>query len=377
MIEHGGRIGGQAGVNSAPRFGLRWNPSGWCACSAASCRRQVLPDTTASRRRTPQEKRVPHPFEAKLREPRNRGHQGKGEALLTSDSSTPRNTSRDHCSAAPSTGPLEDSRGSSGSEHTMRWWMPPEELPLFNTSWWTGATEQQRRDYARQEAVKCAAWIIELEYALLAILTRVIRHAAARHQVPAFAAEASDEWRHIRMFTQVIEATGADAVDTGPIVRTASWIFRRPVFGDTAPFILTFMMESYILAVHDACLSSPARLEPAARQAHMRHANDEVRHLRLAREEIVQRWPRLKPIARAAVRTSLLLVGATVVHTAFSTPESRSTSARSLRREVRSSQHYRRLQRARFRHALAFLSEIGVSGAISRRVWRALRLVDP
>lgn len=254
------------------------------------------------------------------------------------------------------------------------WWMPPVELPLFQTAWWETASPEDRRAYARMETANSAAWIIQIELYLLRTLTRIA--SGGRNQdLDQIARESGEEWNHIRLFDQLINETGERPEVPSRFGRAILFVLGRRAVGSIFPTVVTFLAESYIYAVHEACIAADVTCDPRVTAVVVRHAREERGHLAFARRTLRAQWRTAGPLHRTWVRAAAPGIAAIMGHVVYTFPLARNESRWQIQKLVWRSDAHRRQVRQRYRPAVAFLTDVGVITRRSGALWRKLRLV--
>ncbi|MCL2542586.1 MAG: diiron oxygenase [Nocardioidaceae bacterium] len=251
-----------------------------------------------------------------------------------------------------------------------KYFLPPELISLYGTSYWDELTAEQRIDLSRQEMSNILSVGLWFEN----VLNRGILHRllSADHAAP-FAhyalTEMGDECRHMTMFGKAIARSGAR------MYRLRTW---ERVIAARLPFLLGGAMlwvgalvgEEIFDAWQRQWMNDPD-LQPYVSQVMRIHVTEEARHIKFAREGVRYERQRMGRLERAVVANAHGLA-ALFFGVAFTNPTAYRRAGldpeRSVR-EARSSRHFGDLKIEGFASLAQFLEENGLMGRFARRMW--------
>ncbi|GDY30037.1 AurF N-oxygenase family protein [Gandjariella thermophila] len=256
------------------------------------------------------------------------------------------------------------------------YFLPPERLSLYGTDLWREMTEEQRVELSRHEVCSIASVGIWFEVILMELLSRYVydRDPVLRHTQYALV-EIADECRHSLMFARMIEKIGCPAYGVTPGVHRLGRLFKRMSFGPS--MFGTILVAEEVLDTVQREAMRDERVQPLVRMVNRIHVLEEARHVRYAREEVRRQVRRLsRPeltyhrfvLARAAYMVVRSLIHPDVYAAVGLDPKRARATALA-------NPHHQETVRWAGAKLVSFLTEAGLIGGPSRRLWRAASLV--
>src|SRR3954471_6950493 len=186
----------------------------------------------------------------------------------------------------------------------------PEWSSLFGTAYWHEMSEEQRRELTRQEAACVANTGIWFEVILMQMMLRdIYTENVTSPQFQWALTEIADECRHSIMF-----ARGAAKLDAPPYKPPRAVVelgraFKALAFGETA--YAAILVAEEVLDVMQRDWMRDDRVAPFVRTINNIHVVEESRHMKFARDEVLERMASAGPLRRQA---SALLVASSAYH---------------------------------------------------------------
>jgi P-aminobenzoate N-oxygenase AurF len=252
-----------------------------------------------------------------------------------------------------------------------KFFLPPKTVSLYGTPLWDTMTREQRIELSRQEFVNTLSAGIWFENILNQALLRKMMHqdptARATHYELT---ELGDEARHMVMFGKAIERVGAKPVRPKRyqriIINALPFAFQGPLL-----WVAALIGEEIFDSLQRQMMEDPD-LQPMVQRLMRIHVTEEARHIQFARDGLRKRAPHMRRIPRMFV-ANVNGIGGYFFRYLFTNrvPYRRAgLDPRVARRVARGSPTRHEVQIVGFAPLAAFLEEVGLMGAVSRRMWR-------
>jgi hypothetical protein len=252
-----------------------------------------------------------------------------------------------------------------------KFFLPPTMVSLYGTPMWDRLTRAEQIELSRQELVNTLSAGIWFENILNQALLRKIMHqdptARATHYELT---ELGDETRHMVMFGKAIDHLGATPVRPR---RYQRMIINCLPFGfvGSVLWVAALVGEEIFDALQREMLEDPD-LQPMVLRLMRIHVTEEARHIQFARDGLRKRAPGMRRVSRMWV-ANINGLGGYFFRYLFSNPVPYARvglDGREARRLARESPHRHEVQVSGFAPLAAFLTEVGLMGPVSRRMWR-------
>ena len=254
------------------------------------------------------------------------------------------------------------------------WAVAPERISLYGTALWDDLDDDARRTLARHEAASLLSVGLWFEVLLMQMLVRHAFDLDLRRPHAQYAlTEVGDETRHSVMFARAVDALGCpDYRPHGRLHRVGGWYGHLGAGASMFASVLVAEEATDRLqreSMHDE------RVLPLMRAVARVHVVEEARHVRFAREELARLVPTLTRAQLEKERWLTALVGTEVVNSLWQARLYRSVglSGRTGRAAALANPHHRATRRYMLEKVLAFLSEVGMVGGPSERLWQRCR----
>jgi hypothetical protein len=252
-----------------------------------------------------------------------------------------------------------------------KFFLPPKTVSLYGTPLWDTMTREQRIELSRQEFVNTLSAGIWFENILNQALLRKMMHQDPTARATHYEfTELGDEARHMVMFGKAIERVGAKPVRPKRyqriIINALPFAFQGPLL-----WVAALIGEEIFDSLQRQMMEDPD-LQPMVQRLMRIHVTEEARHIQFARDGLRKRAPHMRRIPRIFV-ANVNGIGGYFFRYLFTNrvPYRRAgLDAREARRVARRSPHRREVQIVGFAPLAAFLEEVGLMGAVSRRMWR-------
>jgi hypothetical protein len=251
------------------------------------------------------------------------------------------------------------------------WAVAPERISLYGTALWDDLDDEARRTLARHEAASLLSVGLWFEVLLMQMLVRHAYDLDLRRPHAQYAlTEVGDETRHSVMFAKAVDALGCpDYRPHGRLHRVGGWYGHLGAGASMFASVLVAEEATDRLqreSMHDE------RVLPLLRAVARVHVVEEARHVRFAREELARLVPTLTRAQLEKERWLTALVGTEVVNSLWQARLYRSVglSGRTGRAAALANPHHRATKRYMLEKVLGFLSEVGMVGGPSERLWQ-------
>jgi hypothetical protein len=252
----------------------------------------------------------------------------------------------------------------------------PEWSTLFGTPYWEELSEEQRRELTRHESASVACTGIWFEMILQQM---VLRDFYAKDPTdPAFQwalTEIADECRHSIMFARGAAKLGAPAYRPR---RTAVELGRafKALAGGEAAYAAILVAEE-VLDVMQRDWMRDERVVPFVRTINNIHVVEESRHMRFARDEVLQR---MKGTGRVRRHWNAFVIASAAyfIVTSMVNPQVYANAgldeARAVR-EAKANEHHRAMLRSSCTGLMEFLGSAGLLTRAARWIYRRTNLL--
>jgi hypothetical protein len=256
--------------------------------------------------------------------------------------------------------------------------MSPEWSTLYGTDLWDELDPQRQALLTRHEFASISGVGIWFEMILMQLVLRDIYDDDPSLPHVQFAlTEIGDECRHSVMFARMAAAYGCPAYGPSPRARRLGRWFKTVGHGPAA--YAAILVAEEVLDILQRDLIRDETVQPLSREVSRIHVVEEARHMRFAREELARRAPELSASERRRHRAVIAVVadviGSTLVHpnvyAAVGLDPQRARAA------ALGNEHHGEQLRSSARQLTAFLSDLGLIGGPSQRLWRRTRHTAP
>lgn len=257
-----------------------------------------------------------------------------------------------------------------------RGFLPPERVSIYGTGLWDRLTDEQRVLLAAHEIASITSVGLWTELVLIQLLARYAADLDPRSAHTHYAlTEIGDETRHSIMFGKAIARFGLPAYGPPKIVRQLSKPFTA-VIGGPAMFASVLVVEEMTDRLQRSMLDDQD-IQPLIRMINRIHVVEEARHVRYAREELVRGLAELSAPAREVHRLVTAVVAFSVadilihpkVYAAVGIDPTQGRAA------ARTNPHHLESRRWMAEKVVDFLTDVGMIGGGSKRIWRRANLL--
>lgn len=252
----------------------------------------------------------------------------------------------------------------------------PESSSLYGTPLWNAMSEQQRIDLTRHEVAAVASAGIWFETILMRLLLKYAQRRSPTSQHVRYAlTEVGDECRHSVMFSRLLDYLDAPYYAPHPANQRLGELFTVALADEAVAFAGTLYVEE-ILDILQRQAMDDERVQPVCRQVNTIHVVEEARHMTYAREEMARQWAAVPRWRRGFDRHLLAVVGMLSTDELVTGRVYRNVGldVDQAKRQRDANPHWARTRRDVSRRVVGMFDELGMVGAISRRVWGAAHL---
>lgn len=253
---------------------------------------------------------------------------------------------------------------------------PVGRISLYGTPDWDRLTATQRITLSRHELASVVANGIWFETILMRMLISETYGAdPTRRHVQYLLTEVADECRHSIMFARLIERIGAPAYRPPRAVHRLARALNTVARGPSRYAAVLLVEEILDRLQREAMVDET--VQPLVRMVSRIHVVEESRHVTFAREEVTRYMARCGRTARAYHRAVLAPVAHTIVETLVNPGVYRSVGIAPARGHAvaRANPVHRETLRWAGERAVGFLTEAGLIGGPTRRLWRRAFLI--
>jgi hypothetical protein len=252
----------------------------------------------------------------------------------------------------------------------------PEWSTLYGTPYWEELTEPQRAELTRQESASVACTGIWFELILQQMMLRdmyTVDRTSAEFQWAL--TEIADECRHSIMFARGAAKLNAPAYLPSSRVLRLGHFYKTFARGEAA--YAAILVAEEVLDVMQRDWMRDERVTPFVRTINNIHVVEESRHMKFARDEVIERMASAGPLRRQA---SALLVAASGYHIVTSMVSPRVYAEAGLdveraKREAAANEHYKSMLRSSCRGLMEFLHSAGLLTRPAAAIYRKANLL--
>ncbi|GAA1932112.1 diiron oxygenase [Nocardioides lentus] len=252
----------------------------------------------------------------------------------------------------------------------------PEWSTLYGTSYWDELSEEQRRELTRQESACVASTGIWFELILQQMMIRdmyTTDRTSAEFQWAL--TEIADECRHSIMFARGAEKLNAPAYLPKRHVLELGRFFKTVATGEAA--YAAILVAEEVLDVMQRDWMRDERVVPFVRTINNIHVVEESRHMKFARDEVIER---MKGAGRLRREASALLVASAAYFIVTSMVTSRvyAEAGLDVDRAVEAAAgnaHHHAMMRSSCAGLMDFLGEAGLLTRAARRIYGRAHLL--
>ncbi|TGD84352.1 diiron oxygenase [Mycolicibacterium sp. CH28] len=249
--------------------------------------------------------------------------------------------------------------------------LPPRMVSLYGTPLWAQMARAQQIELSRQEFINLLSAGVWFENILNQALLRGLMHADVTSATAHYSlTELGDETRHMVMFGRTIAAV--DGVAFQPkrfqrmIINALPLVFQKQVL-----WIAALVGEEIFDALQRQILDD-SDVQPIVRRIMRIHVTEEARHIQFARDGARREVPMMKRRNRFLLATIHGAGGPfyRYLFTNRAVYRRAGLDGRQARRQARANPNFHDITRAGFAPLAAFLGDIGLMNALSRRMWK-------
>jgi hypothetical protein len=252
----------------------------------------------------------------------------------------------------------------------------PEWSTLYGTPYWNELTGTQQAELTRQESASVACTGIWFELVLQQMVLRDMYTADRTSDDFQWAlTEIADECRHSIMFARGVDKLDAPANLPSRKVLELGRFFKTVAWGEAA--YAAILVAEEVLDVMQRDWMRDERVAPFVRTINNIHVVEESRHMKFARDEVIERMKGAGPLRRQA---SALLVAASGYHIVTSMVSPRAYAEAGLdveraRREAAGNEHYKSMLRSSSRGLMEFLHGAGLLTRPAAAIYKKANLL--
>lgn len=254
--------------------------------------------------------------------------------------------------------------------------LPERRVSLYGTELWDRLTPEQRIELAKHEIGSITSVGLWTEILLMQLLARYAADLDPRSPHTHYAlTEIGDETRHAIMFGKGLSRLGLPAYGPPRIVRSLSKVFGA-VIGGPAMFASVLVVEETTDRLQRSMLDDDD-IQPFIRMINRIHVVEEARHVRYAREELVRGMESLSRPMLELHRLVTAVVAYAVVDIMVHPDAYQAVGLdpKQARAAALANPHHHETRRWMAEKITAFLSEVGMIGGPSKRIWRKAHLL--
>lgn len=255
-------------------------------------------------------------------------------------------------------------------------YLPEERVSLYGTELWERLTPEQRIELSKHELGSITSVGLWTEIVLMQLLARYAADLDPRSPHTHYAlTEIGDETRHAIMFGKGIARLGLPAYGPPKAVRVPAKLFGA-VIGGPAMFASVLVVEETTDRLQRSMLDNEA-IQPMIRMINRIHVVEEARHVRYAREELVRGMTKLNRRALELHRAVTALVAYSVINIMIHPAVYKAVGIdpREGRAAALANPHHHEARRWMAEKVVAFLTEVGMVGGPSKRLWQRAHLL--
>ncbi|MCE5291282.1 MAG: diiron oxygenase [Nocardiaceae bacterium] len=258
-----------------------------------------------------------------------------------------------------------------------KFYITPNRVTLYGTDMWDEMTRAQQIELSKHETASIASAGVFFEMILMQMVLRTIYDQDPRTSHVHWAlTEIADECRHSIMFGKYCDKVGVSPHRHSAMFNELGRIFKTIAWGPMA--YAGILVAEEILDEAQKEMMRDEDLQPLVRKVAQIHVTEEARHMRFAREEIVDMVKAgLNPADKIAQQTICAVVGYTIVQALVSPgvyPAVGLDQKRALQ-AARNNPHVHAARAEWGKNLVEFLHENGLIGGPAAGLWRACDLI--
>jgi hypothetical protein len=254
--------------------------------------------------------------------------------------------------------------------------MSPEWSSLFGTELWDRLSHRQRVVLTQHEISSISGVGIWFELILMHMVLRdVYDQDPSTAHVQFALTEVAAECRHSVMFARMAARYGVPAYGPSPRAHRLGRWFKTVAHGPNV--YASILVAEEILDILQRDLINDERVQPLSRTVSRIHVVEEARHMRFAREEVARRCEAMSALQRAEQRFVLGVVAGIITNSLVhpGVYAAVGLDPRAARAAARANSHYGDKLRSSAAGLTSFLTDVGLIGGASRRLWQRARLL--
>ncbi|GAA3388914.1 AurF N-oxygenase family protein [Cryptosporangium minutisporangium] len=254
--------------------------------------------------------------------------------------------------------------------------MPLHRVTLYGTPLWDELSEEQRIALSFHETASMLSVGLWFEIVLMQMLARYVQRMDVRRPHAQYAlTEVGDETRHSVMFARTLTKLGCPDYRPGRHLQRLGGLYGH-LSGGPSLFASVLVVEETLDRLQREGMADET-VQPLLRTVSRIHVVEEARHVSYARDEVARTVPKLTKAQLELHRLVTASVAAIVVD-AYVRPRAYASigldPARA-RAEARANPHHRETRRWMAERITAFLTEVGLLGGRSEKIWRRADLL--
>ena len=254
--------------------------------------------------------------------------------------------------------------------------MSAEWSTLYGTALWDDLTAEQRVRLTELEFCSISGVGIWFEMILMQMILRdVYDQDPATPHVQFALTEIGDECRHSVMFARTAEKFGARSYQPTGLDHQLGRLFKTLATGPS--LYASILVAEEVLDIFQREVIDDEQVQPLTRAVSRIHVVEEARHMRFARDEIARRAETMGRAERARQRLVLGVVANVIIHNLVQPDVYAEVGldADVAVRVARANEHHTAKLRGAAENLTSFLTDCGLVGGPSARLWRRARLV--
>jgi hypothetical protein len=254
--------------------------------------------------------------------------------------------------------------------------MSPRWSTLYATALWDDLAPERQALLTRHEFASISGVGIWFEMILMQLVIRdVYDDDPSLPHVQFALTEIGDECRHSVMFARMASAYGCPAYGPSPGARRLGRWFKTLGHGPAA--YAGILVAEEVLDILQRDLIRDETVQPLSRGVSRIHVIEEARHMRFAREELARRAPQLSAFERRRHRAVIAVVADVIVRNLVhpGVYAAAGLDPDGARRAAAANDHYAEQLRSSARQLTEFLTDLGLIGGSTARLWRRAQLL--
>jgi len=254
--------------------------------------------------------------------------------------------------------------------------LPEERVSLYGTKLWDGLTQEQRTELAKHEIGSITSVGLWTEIVLMQLLARYAADLDPRSPHTHYAlTEIGDETRHAIMFGKGIARLGLPAYGPPRVIRTPAKLFGA-LIGGPAMFASVLVVEETTDRLQRSMLDDES-IQPMIRMINKIHVVEEARHVRYAREELVRGMAKLNRAQLELHRLVTAVVAYSVINILVHPGAYAAVGLdpKAARAAALANPHHHASRKWMAEKIVDFLTEVGMIGGPTKKLWQRAHLL--